>query len=131
MSYCSHCGAEINDEAVICPKCGCAVKNVKMLNQPKSKKSGLKIITKIFMIAGYVPHAVLLAIALNFAITLSSPAAILYSIMLIIPLIWCIPITITYFYRTKNNQPINTGFKVCYLLFVNLIAGILMLCNND
>ena len=24
--YCSKCGAEINDEAVVCVKCGCAVK---------------------------------------------------------------------------------------------------------
>lgn len=23
--YCSHCGAEINDNAVVCVKCGCAV----------------------------------------------------------------------------------------------------------
>lgn len=25
MKYCSHCGAELLDEAVICPKCGCQV----------------------------------------------------------------------------------------------------------
>ncbi len=25
MKYCTHCGAEIHDEAVVCPKCGCAV----------------------------------------------------------------------------------------------------------
>lgn len=25
MKFCSHCGAEILDEAVICPKCGCPV----------------------------------------------------------------------------------------------------------
>ncbi len=25
MKYCSHCGAELVDEAVVCPKCGCAV----------------------------------------------------------------------------------------------------------
>ena len=25
MKYCSHCGAQIADEAVICPSCGCAV----------------------------------------------------------------------------------------------------------
>ena len=24
MKYCSHCGAEIADQAVVCPKCGCA-----------------------------------------------------------------------------------------------------------
>lgn len=25
MKYCGHCGAELLDEAVICPKCGCPV----------------------------------------------------------------------------------------------------------
>ncbi len=24
MRFCSHCGKEINDEAVVCPSCGCA-----------------------------------------------------------------------------------------------------------
>ena len=28
MKYCSKCGAEIHDEAVICPKCGCAVQGM-------------------------------------------------------------------------------------------------------
>lgn len=26
--FCSKCGSEINDEAVICPKCGCAVREI-------------------------------------------------------------------------------------------------------
>lgn len=25
MKYCSKCGNEVDDEAVICPKCGCAI----------------------------------------------------------------------------------------------------------
>jgi hypothetical protein len=29
--YCVHCGAEIHDNAVICPKCGCAVKNIRVV----------------------------------------------------------------------------------------------------
>lgn len=31
MKFCSHCGKEIMDEAVICPHCGCSVSNG---NQP-------------------------------------------------------------------------------------------------
>ena len=27
MKYCTHCGAELLDEAVLCPKCGCWVNN--------------------------------------------------------------------------------------------------------
>ena len=31
----------------------------------------------------------------------------------------------------KYNQPVGTGLKVCALLFVNLIGGILLLCRSD
>ena len=30
MKYCVHCGAEIKDEALICPKCGCPTPKYKM-----------------------------------------------------------------------------------------------------
>ena len=29
--FCSHCGAEVNDNAVVCVKCGCALKNYNQL----------------------------------------------------------------------------------------------------
>ena len=49
----------------------------------------------------------------------------------LIPLAWCIPMTISYFKKVQNNEPVSTGFKVCSLLFVNTVAGILMLCDKD
>jgi len=39
MKYCSKCGAEILEEAVICPKCGCAIED-------KAVTSALKLDTK-------------------------------------------------------------------------------------
>lgn len=32
--YCSKCGKEINDEAMICPECGCATKNYYAMSAP-------------------------------------------------------------------------------------------------
>ncbi len=37
MKYCKHCGAEVADEAVICPKCGCSLTNENPLTTAKSK----------------------------------------------------------------------------------------------
>jgi uncharacterized membrane protein YvbJ len=37
MKYCTHCGAEAVDEAVICTKSGCAFNNVNLKNNPSSK----------------------------------------------------------------------------------------------
>lgn len=35
MKYCSKCGKEILDEAVICPHCGCAADNRKLDREEK------------------------------------------------------------------------------------------------
>lgn len=29
MKYCSHCGAEVNDDAVVCVNCGCSLEKEK------------------------------------------------------------------------------------------------------
>lgn len=40
MKYCSTCGAELHDEAVICPKCGCAVPGMKVPNSQSNVEDG-------------------------------------------------------------------------------------------
>lgn len=50
---------------------------------------------------------------------------------MLLPLAWTLPITITIFGKMKRNEPIGTGLKVCALLFVNLLAGIFLLCHQD
>ena len=44
MKYCTHCGAELLDEAVICPKCGCWTNdngNVLGVSKPELNKLSL------------------------------------------------------------------------------------------
>lgn len=107
MKFCATCGSQIDDRAVICVNCGSAVANVPAAHAaPRS--SGTITATKVFLIISCIFQGIY-----------------------IIPLAWCLPITISYFKKIKNNQPIGTGLKVCTLLFVNLIAGILMLCDNN
>lgn len=50
---------------------------------------------------------------------------------LLIPLIWCIPMTIMVYKAYKGELELSTGFNICVLLFVSLISGILLLCDND
>ena len=42
MKYCSKCGNELLDEAVICPKCGCPVPNAEMNVVQDNRKVRLK-----------------------------------------------------------------------------------------
>ena len=105
MKYCTKCGAEIMDEAVVCVHCGCSTGYTQ---QNVEKDNAMQIVVKIFMILGCI----------------SSGWAL-------IPLAWTIPMTVHAFGKMKNGEKLSTGFKVCTLLFVNLIAGICMLCSDD
>jgi len=49
----------------------------------------------------------------------------------LIPLCWCIPMTISVYKAYKGEKVLTVGFNVCVLIFVSFIAGILLLCDND
>ena len=109
MKYCAKCGKELLDEAIICMGCGCSTEpTTTVIPQTAQPISGLQMAAKILMIIGTVIMG-----------------------LYIIPLAWCLPITLSYCKKLKNNEPVSTGFKVCSLLFVSLIGGILMLCDNN
>lgn len=101
MKYCAHCGSELLDEAVICPKCGCRVENVS--NAKVNDQKDLVMVIKIVMI--------ICCVIGGFAI---------------IPLAWMIPMTVSVTHRLENREPIGIGFKICVLLFVSVIAGIML-----
>lgn len=124
MKYCTKCGNELYDEAVLCPKCGCPVQNASISADTPS--GGLKTAAKVFMIltcafAGLVGIIGLILDGYYSYYTFTS----------FISLGWCIPMTVSYFKKTKNSLPVSTGFKVCTLLFVNLLSGIFMLCDKE
>ena len=114
MKYCTKCGKELVDEAIVCVGCGCAVEPVEVVPveqaPAENKQNILPTLVKVFMVIGTIANA-------------------FYAFL--IPLIWCLPMTVVYFNKIKNNQRIGTGFKVCTLLFVNTIAGIMMLVDQD
>ena len=116
MKFCSRCGKQLVNDAVVCTNCGCAVQVQYNLKTGKPKKeSGLVTATKILLIIG----------------TVSTSLATVPFMLLPIPLAWCLPMTLSYFNKIKRGEKISTGFKVCTLIFVSMVGGILMLCDND
>ncbi len=108
MKYCSHCGNELMDEAAFCPKCGCPVENASVKAEVvDDSKDALRLVAKVFMVISCV--------------------SIGWSL---IPLIWMIPMTVTYWKACEQKKDVSVAFKVCTLIFVNMIAGILMLCDS-
>ncbi len=105
--FCIHCGKELNDQAVICPFCGVPTDNYNVF-QKESSSSSIQTVTKIFLI-----------IACVFSI-----------FSFFIPLAWCLPMTLHYSKCVENGEKVSTSFKVCTLLFVSIISGILMFCEE-
>lgn len=96
---------------------------------PPAGSSGLVKTTKVFLILGTILNP--LVISLNLAESLSSSEMIIvFTIISLITLSWCLPMTIVYFHKIKSGARIGTGFKICTLIFVSQVAGILMLCDK-
>ncbi len=147
MKYCTHCGHEVNDEAEICVNCGCRVKQKSASNNNNT----MGTVAKVFMIITCVSYGLVglmfLLIGFPFMIgAISAPPAdavgsvifgvgffviFIYAIIFLIPLAWCIPMTVSVNRKLKNGEPISTALKVCTMLFVSLIAGIMLLCMSD
>ena len=160
MKYCIHCGTQLPAEAHFCSACGKSQKETNGLkhaqtSQPAPKTQpyvqntyapvqrsgdalgkvahafmivtdviwGIMAFYSLFMILGFVG-------AFGGLFYLSGPFY-LYAIMLCAPLFWCIPMTVVLSRKMKSNQPVGVGFKVCTLIFVNLISGILLLCRKE
>ena len=45
-----------------------------------------------------------------------------------LPLAWVLPMTLNYIKKSKANEPTTLAFKICTLIFVSLLVGVLMLC---
>ena len=113
MKYCTKCGEQIDSDAVFCPYCGARngdnTNVIVSQNEKKKANSGLVVAAIIFMILGTIFDA-------------------LY--IYVFSLVWTIPMTICYISLALSDKKIGKGFKICCLLFVSLIAGILMLCDD-
>ena len=58
MKFCSTCGAELHDNAVVCVKCGCAV-TPPPSQTPDTRSKALNFASFICPIAGFILYGVL------------------------------------------------------------------------
>jgi flagellar FliL protein len=59
MKYCSYCGAEVNDEAVVCIKCGCSVSNttnqvIGIVNPNDAPSKGFAVLSFFLPLVGFI-----------------------------------------------------------------------------
>ena len=122
MKYCYNCDQQLKDDAKVCTWCGCEIgpkgKTVRSLRNSFDTKNiikypienGCTAWAKFFMVLGIICD--------------------LFT-MTPISLLWTIPMTVSYFSKIRNGEVLSVAFKVCSLLFVSGVAGILMLCDPE
>ncbi len=111
MKYCKVCGHELSEDANFCPSCGYPAENSPYLSKAEQEykdSKGLELAIKIFLVIGCV--------ILGFSI---------------LGLLWGVPMTVYAFRQLKDHKHIGVAFKVCTLLFLSLVAGILLLFRNE
>ncbi len=125
MKYCSYCGTQLDDDASFCSSCGKATDSTAQGNvqtsaqqvyaqqaaqQEVKDNATLKTIIFVLMILTCIFMGIF-----TFGIALA----------------WCIPMTVMVRKRMKTGCPVGMALKVCTLIFVNTIAGILLLTLED
>ena len=147
--FCTYCGAEVLEAAIVCPKCGCPVamvgqnKAIKNDLGKSSENNGLQLVAKIFLcISCVIPIIVVLFLGIISVSTVNlyldsitnvylGGVFLVYAMIALLPFFWVLPMTSHYFKMTAEKRRVGIAFKICTLLFVNLIAGICMLCDKD
>ena len=123
MKYCYKCGCQIQDEDVFCPKCGARQESASTITASNDEASSTPNINKTnetkenstFYLIAFI-------LCLIETITIG---------WLLIPLAWCIPMTVKIYRADKNHEKLSVGFSVCVLIFLNIISGILLLVADD
>ena len=143
MKYCMRCDAHLPEEAVVCAKCGYPVNPMYAYfnesSKPPSKVSKLRIAALVLI--SITTASVALFAAMLWVLTLIGTllgggdsegffSVLMFDFVFSVPLAWMLPMLVVYCKRLKSRVPIGMGFKICTLIFFNIIAGVLLLCDS-
>lgn len=130
--YCKNCGSELANGAEYCANCGKKVTRTAETSNTSTndtnKKTSLHICAFVFMVLSIFSVCISAITIWASNVYLENTSYMLFCTL--IPLAWIIPMTIKV-YKAKSTTKLSMGFKVCTLLFVSLIAGILLICDSN
>ncbi len=144
MLYCKNCGAKLEEDAKYCSKCGTKIDPIQENDDSKSDKQ-IEYINVDCMGIGKIP------VEKNPKKTNSNKrpsiqiAAIVFLVMdcvlnfiigiyiwgLLFRLLFIIPCTVYYCYKTGLNEKVNVGFKIFVLILLGFVPSLLMLLDDS
>lgn len=149
--YCTKCGTKNLDSSNYCSKCGANLhyqesvvleepifknepkydNSYKQYKSYKGSSNTLATVAFVFCILEIVAYVLLSLLYLILAIVDGTPLLLIYTVIYLIPLAWTIPLTVKVYRYRNDNTELSVGTKVVILIFVNLIFGILLLCDGN
>jgi len=157
MKICNQCGEKNFDVYTTCTKCGAPLQESNAPSIPNQKRpllqriqttrqeSSLSINAKVWMIIGSAANAVSGIVYIIFWILFLASAESLEldfnplfaglgllggAWLSIILAVVGLMMTVSYFRKINEREPVRKSFRICTLIFVNIVAGILLLCDN-
>lgn len=136
MKKCIKCGAEF-EEGRFCPICGADQENATSTNSV-NENTNTNADNNVNNSGNYANMSN--SSSANNAGTFTSLQSVAFVFMIlstalgiiaIFPLLWMIPMTVHYYRACRDRIPVGLAFKICSLIFVSLVAGILMLVDED
>ena len=137
MKYCVKCGTQLHDDARFCSKCGNPTESKQFENQTEYTQPGNSNPNVHYVIhrtaakesnsQSESPYATFRMLAKIFMIV----GTVLMSLNAVFPLAWCLPMTIYYINKINKGEKVSIAFKICSLIFVSELAGILMLLDTE
>lgn len=154
MKYCTHCGEPIEDDAAFCVTCGAKAKEEPVPAEMSKRDKNLTLAAEILMIIAcaisFIAGIIFLIMAivgaangvyfLEFDVSEADKeliesayiaACVTVAIAGLVPLAYGIPMTVYVFKADKEGRPLSTAFKVCTLILMSVIPGILLLLRNE
>ena len=140
LKSCPVCGKELDEDMNFCPVCGTVLKAPLSHDEQSNfiESATTDTPTEVMrppiqgvgtIMCFMVISCIITGIMMFVYAGLNNYAAMF--MMGILPLFWKIPMTVHFYSSANNFKKLSTTFKVCTLLFLSGISGLMLLCNKD
>ena len=156
MTNCNACGVPLSDEDAFCPNCGAATGKPR-IQAPKTVMD-IQPAPGVLQVHEFqqMPAALQIPaaqqtmqpqpeywqqLAMKNRVQNKNYATAVKAMMVLgclvgarfylVPLLWCIPMTVVAWKKLDRGEPLGTAFKVCTCIFVSRLAALFMFLMTD